>query len=221
MPLPSVRTVGRAVDVWVAVLRSWRFSEGDQPRCTPGRPSAWRPASSSPCTAFATCPAAMLRVIAAVARSTRGLRGGGRRATDLIAASAYWISARDQFALIFPLLPVADVKAGFKVSGCLSLIEGSDRSLWPRCCRSICRHRRPLRSDWSRSPAAAVFTLIDSKRSLGVATHTGPSGSCMGRCSRSKDARWSARHRRSLTIIAARQRAPIDALTIPRRPAQT
>ena len=147
MPLPSVRTVGRAVDVWVAVLRSWRFSEGDQPRCTPGRPSAWRPASSSPCTAFATCPAAMLRVIAAVARSTRGLRGGGRGATDLIAASAYWISARDQFALIFPLLPVADVKAGFKVSGCLSLIEGSDRSLWPRCCRSICRHRRPLRSD--------------------------------------------------------------------------
>ena len=153
MPLPSVRTVGRAVDVWVAVLRSWRFSEGDQPRCTPGRPSAWRPASSSPCTAFATCPAAMLRVIAAVARSTRGLRGGGRGATDLIAASAYWISARDQFALIFPLLPVADVKAGFKVSGCLSLIEGSDRSLWPRCCRSICRHRRPLRSGYCRSHA--------------------------------------------------------------------
>ena len=165
MPLPSVRTVGRAVDVWVAVLRSWRFSEGDQPRCTPGRPSAWRPASSSPCTAFATCPAAMLRVIAAVARSTRGLRGGGRGATDLIAASAYWISARDQFALIFPLLPVADVKAGFKVSGCLSLIEGSDRSLWPRCCRSICRHRRPLRSGCgpphrrTRRPQAVVQRL--------------------------------------------------------------
>ena len=161
MPLPSVRTVGRAVDVWVAVLRSWRFSEGDQPRCTPGRPSAWRPASSSPCTAFATCPAAMLRVIAAVARSTRGLRGGGRGATDLIAASAYWISARDQFALIFPLLPVADVKAGFKVSGCLPLIEGSDRSLWPRCCRSICRHRRPLRSERSRSPQVRLPSTED------------------------------------------------------------
>ena len=165
MPLPSVRTVGRAVDVWVAVLRSWRFSEGDQPRCTPGRPSAWRPASSSPCTAFATCPAAMLRVIAAVARSTRGLRGGGRGATDLIAASAYWISARDQFALIFPLLPVADVKAGFKVSGCLSLIEGSDRSLWPRCCRSICRHRRPLRSGCSSSPGTTQRLLSSTKRS--------------------------------------------------------
>ena len=160
MPLRSVRTVGRAVDVWVAVLRSWRFSEGDQPRCTPGRPSAWRPASSSPCTAFATCPAAMLRVIAAVARSTRGLRGGGRGATDLIAASAYWISARDHFALIFPLLPVADVKAGFKVSGCLSLIEGSDRSLWPRCCRSICRHRRPLRSGCSHPLFALERTLL-------------------------------------------------------------
>ena len=165
MPLPPVRTVGRAVDVWVAVLRSWRFSEGDQPRCTPGRPSAWRPASSSPCTAFATCPAAMLRVIAAVARSTRGLRGGGRGATDLIAASAYWISARDQFALIFPLLPVADVKAGFKVSGCLSLIEGSDRSLWPRCCRSICRHRRPLRSGCSSSPGTTQRLLSSTKRS--------------------------------------------------------
>ena len=191
MPLPSVRTVGRAVDVWVAVLRSWRFSEGDQPRCTPGRPSAWRPASSSPCTAFATCPAAMLRVIAAVARSTRGLRGGGRGATDLIAASAYWISARDHFALIFPLLPVADVKAGFKVSGCLSLIEGSDRSLWPRCCRSICRHRRPLRSDccrlhlghewvlsvrssrWSKrcfNPASLLASGSDVQSKLGQAT---------------------------------------------------
>ena len=171
MPLPSVRTVGRAVDVWVAVLRSWRFSEGDQPRCTPGRPSAWRPASSSPCTAFATCPAAMLRVIAAVARSTRGLRGGGRGATDLIAASAYWISARDHFALIFPLLPVADVKAGFKVSGCLSLIEGSDRSLWPRCCRSICRHRRPLRSGYCRSHAMLQRQLWGQKQTLALALH--------------------------------------------------
>ena len=163
MPLPSVRTVGRAVDVWVAVLRSWRLSEGDQPRCTPGRPSAWRPASSSPCTAFATCPAAMLRVIAAVARSTRGFRRGGRGARDLIAASAYWIIASDQFALIFPLLPVADVKAGFKVSGCLSLIEGSDRSLWPRCCRSICRHRRPLRSVRSRLDALVLRPLPSAK----------------------------------------------------------
>ena len=181
MPLPSVRTVGRAVDVWVAVLRSWRFSEGDQPRCTPGRPSAWRPASSSPCTAFATCPAAMLRVIAAVARSTRGLRGGGRGATDLIAASAYWISARDQFALIFPLLPVADVKAGFKVSGCLSLIEGSDRSLWPRCCRSICRHRRPLRSGCCSSPGNTTTALVDEAVTQTVSIFFCPTTACISR----------------------------------------
>jgi len=32
--------------------------------------------------------------------------------------------------LIFPLLPVADARAGFKVGGCLSLIEHSDRALW-------------------------------------------------------------------------------------------
>ena len=171
MPLPSVRTVGRAVDVWVAVLRSWRFSEGDQPRCTPGRPSAWRPASSSPCTAFATCPAAMLRVIAAVARSTRGLRGGGRGATDLIAASAYWISARDHFALIFPLLPVADARAGFKVGGCLSLIEHSDRALWALSSRleappGSC-HRLAARGRWKFHCLPTVSCSLPSWRLLG------------------------------------------------------
>ena len=50
----------------------------------------------------------------------------------MIAAGAYWISARGQFGLIFPLLPVADARAGFTVGGCLSLIEHSDRALWAR-----------------------------------------------------------------------------------------
>ncbi|MBT9443135.1 MAG: SEC-C domain-containing protein, partial [Acidovorax sp.] len=45
----------------------------------------------------------------------KGVTGLGREATDLIAAGAYWICARDQFCLIFPLLPVADARAGFKV----------------------------------------------------------------------------------------------------------
>ena len=202
MPLPSVRTVGRAVDVWVAVLRSWRFSEGDQPRCTPGRPSAWRPASSSPCTAFATCPAAMLRVIAAVARSTRGLRGGGRGATDLIAASAYWISARDQFALIFPLLPVADVKAGFKVSGCLSLIEGSDRSLWPRCCRSICRHRRPLRSAPGHSSGSARLTDCAQHQPSSEPSYFGSKGRSRRYCGSSHLIKWERAPRNAPATLA-------------------
>ena len=29
----------------------WRFSDGDRPRSTPSRPSAWLPAFLSPCTA--------------------------------------------------------------------------------------------------------------------------------------------------------------------------